>query len=235
MSEIEYLDITYQFTFEDEKQKSFFIRLNKRTLDLIDEPRAAYPEWTKLEFHQCPNCPLNKEQNPHCPIALSLIDMMHAFKDSVSHEPVTVDIITQAREYRATTVLQRGLSSLLGLYMVTSGCPVMEKLKPMARLHLPFATMEETAYRVISMYLLAQYFNYRRGKTPDWDMKNLVKAYDDIRVLNNSFSQRLKANTTKDAGVNAVVILNNFADYVPFSVDQDMLDEIELLFSGYND
>ena len=37
--------------------------------------------------------------------------------------------------------------------MALSGCPVLEQLKPMARFHLPFASVEETIYRAASMYL----------------------------------------------------------------------------------
>ncbi len=225
--------ISYQFIFEDESSKHFEVVLNKRTMDLVQEPKIAYPDWTKLEHHQCANCPLNKEETPYCPVAVSLIDMMHAFKDSVSYEPVKVIIGTDSREYHAQTVLQRGLSSLLGLYMVTSGCPIMERLKPMASMHLPFASMDETAYRVITMYLFAQYFRSKHGYEADWEMKDLPKAYDDIRILNQSFAKRLRSDSSKDAGVNAVVILNNFADYVPFTVDDDSLGEMELLFEAY--
>ena len=76
------------------------------------------------------------------------MDIIHSFKDSISYEEVEVFITTKARTYMKRTTLQKGLSSLLGIYMVTSGCPTMEKLKPMVRYHLPFATEEETKYRV---------------------------------------------------------------------------------------
>ncbi len=117
--------------------------------------------------------------------------------------------------------------------MVTSGCPIMEKLKPMVRHHLPFATTEETTYRVLSMYLLAQYFLYKRGKKPDWDLKGLVDIYDNIRTLNKAFCGRISHVEFKDAGINAVVILDNFADMVRYSIDKDNLDKIEVLFEAY--
>jgi len=53
--------------------------------------------------------------------------------------------------------------------------PIFEKLKPMVRFHLPFASIEETKYRAISMYLLAQYFLYQQGSQPDWDLKNWLR------------------------------------------------------------
>ena len=117
--------------------------------------------------------------------------------------------------------------------MVTSGCPIMEKLKPMVRHHLPFATTEETTYRVLSMYLMAQYFSYKHGKDPDWDLKRLGEIYDDVRTLNKDFCTRISHAEFEDAGVNAVVILDNFADMGHYAIDRDKLDKIESLFKAY--
>jgi hypothetical protein len=117
--------------------------------------------------------------------------------------------------------------------MVTSGCPVMAKLRPMARFHLPFATEEETKYRALSMYLLAQYFIKRRDKKPDWEMKNLIKVFKDIRIVYKYMSKRLLASKIEDASINALVVLDNFADSINFSLTQGVLDEIEVLFNAY--
>jgi hypothetical protein len=117
--------------------------------------------------------------------------------------------------------------------MVTSGCPIFEKLKPMVRFHLPFASIEETKYRAISMYLLAQYFLYQQGSQPDWDLKKLAEAYENIRVVNESFCKRLRTIEGKDANLNAVVVLDIFADSVNFSIDSRMVDDLDYLFKGY--
>jgi hypothetical protein len=37
----------------------------------------------------------------------------------------------------------------------------------------------------------------------------------------------------RDAGLNAVVALNYFADFVPFAIDEGELEELEVLFSAY--
>ena len=68
---------------------------------------------------------------------------------------------------------------------------------------------------------------------PDWDMKNLVKIYDEIRIVNKCFSERLGDINIEDASVNAVVLLDAFADFITFSITENMLDEIKLLFSSY--
>jgi hypothetical protein len=159
--------------------------------------------------------------------------LIRIFQDSVSYEEVKVFITTEARSYVKRTTLQKSLSSLIGIYMVTSGCPTMEKLKPMVRHHLPFATEEETKYRVLSMYLLAQFFIARRGGEPDWEFTRLVTLYQDIKLLNKSFSERLAHVTRKDASLNALTILDWFAESLTFSIGREHLDEIESLFTAY--
>ncbi len=56
----------------------------------------------------------------------------------------------------AETTAQQAMSSVLGLIMATAGCPWTDRLRPMARFHLPFASDAETLYRSISMFLLSR-------------------------------------------------------------------------------
>ena len=109
----------------------------------------------------------------------------------------------------------------------------MDKLRPMVRHHLPFASEEETTYRALSMYLLAQYFLYKRGIEPDMALKNLVRIYEDVQIVNKTFPKRLSNIKLEDANVNALVILNCFADSVTFSITKEMLEDIEILFAAY--
>lgn len=225
--------LRYLFTFENGVYKEFTIRLNGRSLSAIAAKKKSYPEWTELKFHQCPTCPLSPERHKHCPIAVNLVDVVDFFRDSISHEQADVLVETEARGYVKRTTLQQGVSAIIGIYMVTSGCPIMDKLRPMVRTHLPFATVEETMYRVLSMYLLAQYFLYKRGKEPDWELKKLVNIYSDIGTVNKHFRERLSAINVNDATVNALVNLNCFADFTAFAIEENRLEDIELLFQAY--
>ncbi len=67
----------------------------------------------------------------------------------------------------------------------------MDKLRPMVFTHLPFSSLEETLFRAISMYLLAQYFRDQQGQPPDWKLENFTKIYEDIAQVNQSFTKRL--------------------------------------------
>ncbi len=227
------ISFRYTFTFEDDSKETFDVNLNPDTLDLQAEPHDPYPTWTDLQYHQCPNCPLDPTTHPQCPIAANMAELSSFFSNVVSYNETDVEIVTEDRSYFKHTSIQQALASLMGIYMVTSGCPIMDKLRPMARSHLPFATLEETSYRVISMYLTAQFILYRKGHTPDWDLNHLTDLYNDIRIINQNYFKRLQAFANKDANTNALIILNTFADYISLTIDDSMLKELENFFSAY--
>ena len=223
----------YHFSFADRTEKTFTIHLDAQTLDLLPPAHNSLPPWTALSHHQCPNCPLQPADHPHCPIAVNLTDVVDSFRDATSYQQVHLFIHSQSRSYQKDTSLQEGLSALLGIYMVSSGCPIMDRLRPMLRAHIPFSTAQETTYRFLSMYMLAQYFLYRRGKKPDMGLDKLKTLFHDIRLVNKHFWKRFASMKMKDASLNALVVLDNLAQYASFSLDLDMLSETELLFRAY--
>ena len=229
------LNINFRFKFKDGHEKEFDINLYSKSLNMVKEENADknYPAWTELNNSKCPDCILNKNKHKYCPIAVNFTDIIDAFKGARSYEEADVTVRTVDRKYVKHLPLQRGLSSLIGIYMVTSGCPLMDKLKPMVKFHLPFASGEETNYRMVTMYPLAQFFKHKNSEEPDWDLKDLVKIYDDIRLVNKSFCDRVSKIITEDASVNALIILDCFADRIIFSINKDVLKQFKPLFDMY--
>jgi hypothetical protein len=228
----------YSFTLETGEIKHIQICLDMDSLDILcPEIVEKPPEWTLRECCQCPNCPLNAEENPYCPIALNMSSLANSFNGFPSYHKSEVCVQTSSRSFVKTTDLQTALSSILGIYMVTSGCPVMDKLRPMVRFHLPFATPLETQYRAISMYLAAQYLRYKKGKIPDWDLKGFVKMYDEIQKVNLAFSKRLSKIDHHDTNKSALIILDNFAALINFNfqLDEQMPHELESIFKPFTD
>jgi len=232
MSE-EVLTIEYEFKLRDGKMKQFSVRLQKPSLEFISENTTTVRQWTKLEHHQCSNCPLSPATHPHCPIAANLVDIIESFKDSISIEEADITIRSESRTYNKRSTVQYGIGSLMGLYMVTSGCPIMDKLRPMVYTHLPFSSLEETLYRATSMYLFAQYFRAQEGKTPDWKLEDFTKIYEDIATVNQSFTKRLLSINPRDASLNALVGLDCFASAAAFAGIEDYVKEFEPLFEAY--
>lgn len=230
MAERKILEFKYHIIDAESKQKDFVISVDAKTLTIITEEASNQPAWTKLDFQQCSICPLTSATHEFCPVAKNIFPIMEFFKDSVSYEDSVIVLETKDRNYSKHTSLQQGVSAMIGIIMATSGCPVLSHLKPMVRFHLPFANPQETLYRAMSMYLVQQYFNYKKGKQPDWELKGLMKIYEDVHEVNISFSKRLTSLRGKDANVNSLIILDNFANYVNFSIDRSKLASIEELF-----
>lgn len=226
----ELLEFIYNFIQDNGSKKEFHIKLHSRTLELLHELYEKLPSWANLEFNQCSNCTLKKEEHKYCPVAANIVQITEFFKDSSSFEEVDIQLETEEREYSKRTSLQKGVSSMLGIIMVTSGCPILNKLKPMVRFHLPFANIEETIYRAVSMYLVKQYFRKRNGLEPDWELQSLMNDYKEIHTVNLAFYKRLSFIKGKDANVNALIILDNFANYINFTLDSNKLSKIEWMF-----
>ncbi len=227
--------VCYEYLFADGSRQRFCFELRMPSLELVVQDHQAMPEWTALAYRQCPNCPMEESESSRCPAAAALVPASDAFGDRVSYEQVEVVIGTPHRTYQKVCTLQEAVCSLMGLLMATCGCPVMDKLRPMAFVHLPFSTMEQTTYRAVSMYLLAQYFRKRRGMEPDWELKSLARTYEEIRKVNMAFADRLRSIQGKDANLNAIAQLDNHADMAEFSIKSEWWEEIEGAFYAYLD
>jgi hypothetical protein len=221
------IDFHYIFKFNDGTSKVFKIVLDERTLSFVHGADREKPEWARLDYCRCENCPRHeKADDDYCPVALSIAGLVEDFGDLASYENAYVLVITRERDISKNTTVHEGLSSMMGVYMVTSGCPVMERLKPMVRYHLPFATIKESVYRVISMYLLVQYFLKKKGEKPDWELKRLADMYEDIRTVNAGISMRLKSAAKKDASIAAIGSLDFLASLLPLIIG-DTVQDIE--------
>jgi hypothetical protein len=222
----------YKFTFQNGAEREFTVHLDADTLALVSPPRAELPEWTRLSFHQCPNCPLKEEESPRCPVAVHMVDLVDAFQDRKSHEAVQVLVETKERIYAKHTSLQTAASALIGLHMVTAGCPILSRLRPMVDMHLPFMTPGETTYRMLSMYLVAQYFRAKHGLPADWTLEGFAGVLADIQAVNMAFCQRLNSIPMKDASVNALVILSTLGDEARLRLVENDLERLERIFKA---
>jgi len=223
----------YEISFSDGRVQSFHIELDPKSLSIVTVPRESYPDWTKLSCSRCENCSLDPQKHPLCPVAANLLEATDAFARNISYEEVSVVIRTTPRNYQRKIPLQSALRSLFGIYMAASGCPVLDKLRPMVVTHLPFATITETAYRAFSMYALAQCFIHKKGGTPDLEFKKLGEIYKDVETVNRALNHRLMSAGFEDATLNAITNLNCYAQFTEMLLEPRGLERIEGLFSAY--
>ncbi len=212
----------YSFKFTDGSIKNFDIRLDQASLHLIAKRPADLPLWALLPYEKCEICPLNEKDHAYCPIAANLAGIVEEFKNLLSHEKVSVTVACEERFYGKETTVQGGLSPLLGIIMTTSGCPVMEQLMPMVRFHLPFASLDETIFRGVAMYLLAQYYRQQDGKPATLSLDGLAPIYTEVGKVNRDFAKRMRAAARKDANVNALVNLDVFASMMQFAAEDTL-------------
>ncbi len=223
------IEFVYHFAFPDGAAKSYTVTLDRATLSFRPATLGTPPAWARLENHQCGHCPLDPARHPHCPVATNMSALVESFKDRASVAEATVTVVTEERSYVKALPLQRGIFGILGLIMATSACPYMEFLRPMARFHLPFSSAEETIVRSVSMYLLHQYFVAKRGGQPDLSLEHLEAYYENLQKVNEGMLDRIKGVVENDADLNALIILQGFADLLTMAISKD-LSKIEPLF-----
>lgn len=226
--------IVYEFAFADGTVAVIPVRLAIPGFAMIHpKPLDPPPSWAQLGFKKCPNCPLHPDEHPHCPPAVNLSGLLDRFFVRTSTEVVDVTVTVNDRAIRKRCALQEGLSSLVGLVMASSGCPILDHLRPMVDSHLPFADGHETTYRAVSTYLVAQFIRSRAGLPADWTLDGLARMYGDVHIVNNAFVARFKSMRLKDASINAVVRLDALADIISFTLSHDWWEEIDSLFETY--
>ncbi len=225
------IPIQYAFQLPDAGRETFDLLLDGHSLHLKNEHPDNPPQWTRLAFHKCSNCPLDEDSYPHCPVAVNLLGIVKKFDNILSFEEVELEVTTRERTISQTTTAQRAIASFMGLVIATCGCPHTFFLKPMARFHLPLASEEETIYRAFSMHALAQYFmDQEKGANPGFE--HLKNCYDNLQKVNVSIADRLKAASDSDSSVNALINLDMYAKAMPYVIEES-LEELRYLFEPY--
>lgn len=225
--------LSYRFEFEDNTEKTFDVFLEPKTLQVVRQSKSKPADWTRLENFECSHCPINKDEYDYCPVAVNLQELIEFFSDRTSYERVKVTVETEERNYVKETDLQSAVGSLIGILMPGSGCPVLAKLRPMLRFHLPFANIEETEFRVFAMFALAQFLRQKKGKDPDWSMTSLSELYDDIQKINTNVASKIAELEKRDASINSVIVLNNFASSVSMNLDDEDFSFLFDVFSSW--
>ncbi|MBI5544885.1 MAG: hypothetical protein HY901_13425 [Deltaproteobacteria bacterium] len=223
--------IRYEFRLDDGRSVDFTVKLDPKTLVIADPWPEPAPDWALLERDRCRDCALATTER-YCPTAAHLAGVVKSFGATLSITEADVRVVLPEREYRRRSAVQSSLSSLIGIYMVGSGCPTFAPLRPMVRFHLPFSTELETTFRAASMYLVAQVLRSRTGLPTEWELRGLADVYRKIAQVNFAFAQRLRRAATMDANVNALVLLDVFAKVLPATIE-DGLEDLRDIFGPW--
>ena len=220
----------YQFNFSNNYVTEFTFDIDAETLSLQNTQKNSPPSWTKLSCQKCPNCPLNENQHPYCPAATGIADAIESLSETLAIQEADVTVKTSERDFVKHTSVAEGLSSMISLVMVSSGCPVLSKLRPLVRNHLPFEAPEEQIYRALGMYLLHQKFSPKSKDNPDWTLNNFPKFFEEINIVNESFCSRLREITIEEDSLNILTNLDCFTKYIDFKISEDNIRDLQKLF-----
>jgi len=218
------VEIAYHFHFSNGGRQTVTLSFSP-DFTLINDPTLPPPAWAALEFARCAGCPLDATHSPLCPFARALAPLVPHFSQFYSYEISVVEVVTPRRTMIAKGALQEGTASLIGLVGATSGCPLLTFFRPMAHFHLPFASEEETLVRLFATHLLGRLV---RGEPASLDgLRDSVAA---VARVNVGMAERLRTGLSRDALVNGLIILDTFANAVPYVMDRS-LDELRYIFS----
>jgi len=219
------------YKFHEKGMTEFTVKLafDKDTYHILLPHDSPRPDWAKLDFQKCPNCPF--EDGPKfCPAAVSIAYFLPEFANAFSYTQAVVEVETANRVIVSKKSLQEAAASLIGLTMATSGCPRTEFLRPMARFHLPFADQRETVFRSLGTWLLTEYIKSdSMGEPTVLSFDGLKESYVQLSIVNAAFTERLRSAVSRDAALNAVIILDTFALITPDNVDGGFEDIMNIV------
>lgn len=203
--------IIYMFRLESGTVHRFDVEFDRAPAD------GDLPAWTLLEAEKCPHCPLPEAPGARCPAAADLVPVVERFSALSSIDRINVHVLTPESESRKHTDTQTALRALMGLIFATSGCPILQRMLPLAHMHMPFATGTEMVYRIVSMHLLGRFL---RGEPAGLD--GLKEFFSDIDQLNRAFAGRLNRAAQRDASINALLALHSHSMLASMSIEPEM-------------
>ena len=224
--------VTYQLQLQDGTERRYEVDIDRpdRMSELNNED---HPEWTRLDYQKCSNCPFDSAEYQYCPAAIEFEDVAAQFANTASIERADVWVHTRERSYFRNCDMQTMLKSLYGLIMASSSCPILSRLKPLAYYHLPFATLEETVHRLVGTYLTNQYLHQFDGNAkPDWELRGIQDLYKELKVVNLALMKRIRQASQEDANVNAIQTFISISSIVEMGIDDIIGKMLPVLRKG---
>lgn len=204
------VNVHYRLDFEDGASAEFVVDTDLKSREPTPCSGSPY-EWQRLSTHRCAVCPPSMDDEELCPAISAVLDIIEYFNRHPDHSRAKCTVTLPGKTVTADQGLQEALSALIGLRLASSTCPVLSRLKPLARFHNPFVSPYQTVFRAASMHLLGEYFRMQDGGTPDWTLAGLRKYYDDIGEVNVRISQRLKEARESGSSPVSMMILSVFS------------------------
>ncbi|MCP4689387.1 MAG: hypothetical protein GY859_15140, partial [Desulfobacterales bacterium] len=87
-------------------------------------------------------------------------------------------------------------------------------------------------FRATSMYMLAQYFLKNAGRPADFELTGLREIYRGLQIINTYIARRLREATRTDSSINAVILLDIYAQTLPLAIEKS-LEDMRYMFEPF--
>jgi hypothetical protein len=192
----------YQVKSETGDQFSFNVQ-NHMDLDPQElNSRIDLPDWVKLEFHQCTNCPYKSENITFCPAAFEMQDVILQCSNCISYERAELSRIDEEGTVTTETDMQKALFAVIGEKVISSGCSRLNSRQWSLGYYSILTTPVNLFYRSISSYLMRQFFTFSGNCDPD--LKGHLDYLDEVISIFGKLFERIRGETRQDANNNAL-------------------------------
>lgn len=199
----------FRIRWGDGRRFEYGIELDYNTWTPVAPPKKSrQPAWTRLSHKQCAHCPLRGPER--CPAAVPLVPVVEAIRKERSGAPATTEIrsLDGRRRYRLRGGLSEVFGPLVKLLLTTSGCPILDRLRPAIRLGAPLATPDQLTRAILAGGLLGE-FARTGGSTTEPAFKAALRVLiDDADAAVAGLLERVRSLNPKDAVVNALLGLH---------------------------
>jgi hypothetical protein len=76
--------------------------------------------------------------------------------------------------------------------------------------------------RAVSLYLARQYFNLREGRHADWELRGLVRSFQQLQLVNQAFWQRIHDTCHGDSNLKAFLTFFSMATSLTYSLETQL-------------
>ena len=91
------IQFRYIFDFGSSNREVFNLEIDEATGRRIDGNTGNFPEWSKLGFAQCPNCPLDVTETEYCLAATAHLETVCHLGKEVLNDWVDLAVISAER------------------------------------------------------------------------------------------------------------------------------------------
>ncbi|GHC12744.1 DUF6901 family protein [Cerasicoccus arenae] len=163
------------------------------------------PEWTRLSYHQCSNCPLDEKRIERCPAAASVADLVQNFTEVISFEKVDLVITWTKQKYTVRDSAQMIVFALLVEFVSRAKCPYLFDPSADKGFFILCLDIDQLLYRFFSSFLIQHHFLSSGEPDPhavNWH--HFQEYMGGIRIALEGLLARMQAYCREDANINAL-------------------------------